>query len=545
MVRATVVAFGIIAVLRGASLAQQDLPPHPTLPACDPNDSTLQLPDLVPETPSDVRVLSRGSYREMQFTTQIGNIGAGPLILEGVTVSNPDGVFTAGYQRINRTDGSQCANAAGLFVYHPQHAHFHFDQFVGYELRSDDPFTGPLAVMGEKMSFCLLDIQPVRGYNPVVYQRQLTTQTCSSAEGIYGISVGWEDVYDRFLPGQSINLDPDTAHQVPVGSYFLINKVNPNGTIWESNVANNTAFVSVNVSLSTRILTGSPPTPGPSPTPGPAPNPQMPRLRPGRIRPTRPPRPARPARAVGTPTPTRTRPGAPSPTPTRTRPVAPTPTPITQPTPTTQPATTSSGPHQPHQPHSPGSSAAVSRRPTRVPRPTRAPRPGAGEPGPTPTPVLGGGPEPVPACENACSYDISQLRLTWYDRLGLTLAGFIDGTAAACPRLAVDPGTSGTFQMVNWLNQNRQNLSLDHNVSFVLGDKGQGPTSDGGSFSLDRSAHGFRFTYKADLPPPARTSSGFQGTPVVFDVCMTVGGNPVKMRMVCQPHSNGLLCHEG
>jgi len=534
MVRVVSAVFAIVAVLAGAGLAQQSLPPHPTLPACDRNDATLKLPDLVPEVPSDVRVLSRGTYREMQFTTAIGNIGQGPLILEGITVSNSDGVFTAGYQRINRADGSQCAHAAGLFVYHPQHAHWHFDHFVGYELRSDDPINGPLAVAGEKMSFCLLDIQPVRGFNPVVFQRQLTTQSCSTAEGIYGISVGWEDVYDRFLPGQSINLDPDTAHQVPVGSYLLINKVNPDGLIWESNVNNNMAFVSVDVSLSPRVLTGKPPTPGPSPTPGPAPNPQRPNLRPGRIRPTRPPRNSRPGSVGTTPTPTRTRPVAPMPTPTRTRPVAPTPTP------TTQLTTGSSGPHQPH---SPGNSNPALRHPTRAPR---APRPRPGEPGPTPTPGGGGGRQPVPACENACSYDISQLRMTWYDNLGLTVAGFIDGTAAGCPRLTLDPGTSGTFQMVNWLNQNGRNLGLDHNVTFVLGDRGEGATSDGGNFSLNHSSNGFRFNYKVeDLPPVARTDSGFEGTPVVFDGCMTLGSNAVKMRLVCQPHSNGLLCHEG
>ena len=221
MVRSLVATVGIVALFGTASYGQPSqlgLPPHPTLPECEHTDPTLILPDLVPEVPSDVQTLSRGTYREMDFTSAIGNIGPGPLILEGITVSDASGVHTAAYQHINRTDGSQCAHTAGLFVYHPQHAHWHFDRFIGYELRSDDPFTGPLATVGEKMSFCLLDIQSVRGFNPLQFPRQVMTQSCSSAEGIVGISVGWEDVYERFLPGQNINLDIDSDHQVQVGS---------------------------------------------------------------------------------------------------------------------------------------------------------------------------------------------------------------------------------------------------------------------------------------------------------------------------------------
>ena len=318
-----------------AAIPQVDIPPHPTLPECDPGDPTLLKPDLVPEIPTDVRTLDRSGYREMDFTTSVGNIGPGPLILEGITTSNADGVHTAAYQHINRTDGSQCAHTAGLFVYHPQHKHWHFDRFVGYELRRDDPLTGELVGGGEKMSFCLLDIQSLRGFNPLRFPRTVMTQTCNSAEGIYGISVGWEDVYEHFLAGQSIDLDPDACHQVPEGGYFLVNKVNPDGKIWEANLNNNTSFVSVGVQLPPPVLAAAPP---PTPTPGPSKNPQLPHMRPGRVRPTRVPRAPRvPPHAAATPTPTRTRPVE------------------SKSTPTTVPTSgTSAGPHQPHSPHNPG-----------------------------------------------------------------------------------------------------------------------------------------------------------------------------------------------
>jgi hypothetical protein len=465
----------------------------------------------------------------MSFTTSVGNIGKGPLILEGVTLSDDSGVHTAAYQRINRKDGSQCAHTAGLFVYHPAHAHWHFDRFVGYELRSDDPYTGPLATVGEKMSFCLLDIQAVRGFNPLQFPRQVMTQSCNSAEGIVGISVGWEDVYERFLPGQNINLDIDSDHQVQVGAYFLVNKVNPDGKIWEANLDNNTSFASVGVSLSPKVLQGPVATPGPSPTPnGPAQNPQRPHLRPGRERPTRVPR-APGSGAVETPTPARTRPvGA---TPTRSRPVE------AAPTPTAGQSTGSSGPHQPH---TPGGSNPPAQRP---PRPTRAPQARPGDPEPTPTPATGGA-QPT-SCDNACAYDISQLRLTWYDNLGLTFAGFVNGGSAGCERLRPDAGVSGTMSMVNWLNARKKNLSLDHSTSFVLGGEGDGATSDGGDFSFTPKSNGVSFMYKAPLPPPARTSDGFEGTPVAFTACLMLDNQAVKLRMVCQMHSQGLLCHEG
>jgi hypothetical protein len=531
MVRSLVAAVGMVTLLGTASYGQPaelNLPPHPTLPECERTDPTLILPDLVPEVPSAVQTISRGTFREMDFTSSVGNIGPGPLILEGVTISDASGVHTVAYQHIDRTDGSQCAHTGGLFVYHPQHAHWHFDRFIGYELRSDDPYTGPLATVGEKMSFCLLDIQAVHGFNPLQFPRQVMTQTCNSAEGIVGISVGWEDVYERFLPGQNINLDVDSEHQVQVGSYFLVNHVNPDGKIWESNLSNNTSFATVRVSLSPKVLQGPVATPGPSPTPaGPAQNPQRPHLRPGRVRPTRVPRDPRPGSEA---TPTRTRPGDIAATPTRTRPVeaAPTPTAVQS----------TGGSVGQHQPHTPGGANPPAVRPQ---RPTRAPRPGSGSADPTPTP---NGALPVAGCENACAYDLSQLKVTWYDRLGLTFQGFINAGGAGCQPLHPDPGASGMFSMVNWLNARKQDLGFDHSASFVLGDGGEGATSDGGDLIVTPKSSGYAFTYTADLPPPSHTSDGFEGTPVVFDSCLTLGNQAVKIRLVCQSHSQGLLCHK-
>ncbi len=99
--------------------------------------------------------------------------------------------------------------------------------------------------------------------------------------------------------------------------------------------------------------------------------------------------------------------------------------------------------------------------------------------------------------------------------------------------------------MVNWLNARKLNLNHDHSTSFVLGDGGEGTTSDGGTFSVAEKSNGVSFTYTAALPPPARTADGYEGFPVAFSGCFMLGNHAVSLHMVCQPKSTGLLCHEG
>lgn len=277
-------------------------PAHPSLPACNRGDQGLLLPDLVADVPTAVRTALRGGRRLVEFTTSIGNIGDGPFIIEGRTVSTPSGLVTQGFQIIEKRDGSRCARHAGFFVYHPAHTHYHFDDFVDYELRSGDPVSGPLANEGKKASYCLIDLEQIDGYNT---RRQLNNITCNSAEGFQGISVGYKDVYDRTLPDQ--NLDLDSPNAVPTGNYFIVNAVDTDNRIWEKNENNNRASSPVSISIGPRE--GFTPartatsasvtrTPGAVATPTRARGPERP-VRPPR--PTR--RPLRTPAAIATPTP--------------------------------------------------------------------------------------------------------------------------------------------------------------------------------------------------------------------------------------------------
>lgn len=214
---------------------------------CDANDPTLLKPDLIAEPPTHVRVLSRLGHRVVIFSTTIGNVGKGPMILQGQTVDDPNGggQVTQATQKIMRTDGSSCDHLAGFFEFHPSHHHWHFDDFADYELRKDDPYTGAVVAKAEKVSFCLIDVARIRGYHTPI----TIAANCLVQDGTQGIDVGYADVYDSFLPGQLIDLDADPANPIPAGNYFLVNTVNPAKAIWEINddAVANSGVVSVRI----------------------------------------------------------------------------------------------------------------------------------------------------------------------------------------------------------------------------------------------------------------------------------------------------------
>ncbi len=88
------------------------------------------------------------------------------------------------------------------FVYSPCHGHFHLKNFSIYRLRNSNG----VVVSGHKQAFCLEDVAnywpgyPSHGY------------TCTNQ----GISVGWGDVYGRYLDCQWLDVT-----NVPSGKYVL------------------------------------------------------------------------------------------------------------------------------------------------------------------------------------------------------------------------------------------------------------------------------------------------------------------------------------
>jgi hypothetical protein len=116
-----------------------------------------------------------------------------------------------------------------LFQYSPCHQHYHFESYAYYELRKPD---GTVVAPGRKQAFCLLD------YTPLGEGSKEAQYDCS----YQGISAGWADIYDDYLPCQWVDIT-----DVPPGEYDLVVKLNHQRVLAESNYDNNEASVRVQV----------------------------------------------------------------------------------------------------------------------------------------------------------------------------------------------------------------------------------------------------------------------------------------------------------
>ncbi len=259
---------------------------------CDRNDPAVILPDMKSLPPARARVVERGGTRRLYFSSRFANVGQGPLRIQGKTIETQFGQkVTLATQVVQKSDGTTCTHDAGTFEFHATHNHWHLNDFAEYQLRKDDPLTGPIVARASKLSFCLIDIEPLRGFSG---SRQVYGN-CLSQESEQGISAGWADVYDDFYPEQYIELDVGRDKPVEAGQYFLVNVADPLNFLLEvdEDLGDNSGYVSVNVPG--RIATGPIPSPTTIPVPTATPTPGTTRP----PRPTRPPitRPPRPTRA--------------------------------------------------------------------------------------------------------------------------------------------------------------------------------------------------------------------------------------------------------
>ncbi len=192
------------------------------------------LPDLISWTPGnqtnifDVTV----SENEIRLTTAIANIGDGALEIRG---GEAHGDVQDVTQRIYNDDGSYSDVDAGQFHFHAQHGHIHFEDFAAYRLRSveADGSAGAVVESAEKVSFCLIDLA---NHSASEAQSYLT---CGQ---IQGISTGWADVYDKGLPGQSIDIS-----NLPDGEYWLELEIDPLNQLIESDETNNSSLTLITI----------------------------------------------------------------------------------------------------------------------------------------------------------------------------------------------------------------------------------------------------------------------------------------------------------
>lgn len=195
------------------------------------------LPDLRTNPPTDLRLLYNPNTGRalIRFTNSIWNSGPGVLELIGEP-NRAQGQIRV-YQRVFSADPEVFDEfEVGEFVYHDEHDHWHFGQFATYELWkiAENDTLGELISSKGKVSWCVIDETPVEMDLPgmVINERPLYTH----CEGeIQGLSVGWIDIYEYYLPGQWVGVD-----SLEDGLYILVSTVDPDHLLYEANVDNNT-----------------------------------------------------------------------------------------------------------------------------------------------------------------------------------------------------------------------------------------------------------------------------------------------------------------
>lgn len=176
----------------------------------------------------------------LRLSNGTANIGLGKLHLYGVLPANGDGTQDV-MQRVFGDNNTFEDRLAGQFLFHNGHNHIHFVDWGAYRLRQILPGdgVGSIVAEGNKTSFCIIDLgvhnSSLPNYNP-----SGEFHSCSST--IQGLSVGWIDVYSKYLEGQSIDITG-----VPAGQYWLESEVDPLNHVLESNETNNATRIKVTI----------------------------------------------------------------------------------------------------------------------------------------------------------------------------------------------------------------------------------------------------------------------------------------------------------
>jgi hypothetical protein len=197
--------------------------------AAAPAASAAALPDLEQVAPYKVRVEERDGRWYLGFATAVRNVGAGALRIRG----QGSGTGTMAAQQVSE-DGVEVLNpAVGSLRYVTTygHRHWHFMDFMRYELRGADV---PGVLLDRKQGFCLGDAPFVDGWCARDKPALTTTDV--------GIQPGGVDIYEPNVEGQEIEIDPETA---PSGRYVLSSRIGPTGTIRETRTDNNVASTAI------------------------------------------------------------------------------------------------------------------------------------------------------------------------------------------------------------------------------------------------------------------------------------------------------------
>ncbi len=206
--------------------------------------------------------VERGALRCLRFDQILANTGTGPFELRyDVSGAATDQRLL---QRVMRSDGSVWERDAGMYEFHPVHAHFHYRNFAVSRLwlaDIDGRRIGDAPVrVGHKNGFCVIDVDNVwfsrhgdaaRSY---YFPQCLAPATSGGSSPVLrqGMSVGWADVYNWFLADQYIEVSG-----VPDGDYLLETIADPDGLVLEADEDNNRSFTHIRICGDRSEIVGS------------------------------------------------------------------------------------------------------------------------------------------------------------------------------------------------------------------------------------------------------------------------------------------------
>jgi len=203
------------------------------------------LPDIAPLPPRDFTIEHRGETMLLRFSTTYYNQGRGPLELraDSATANIRDDIERDVFQRVYQEEPETETNEeyknskVGTFLWHQEHVHYHFSDFIDYTLAriNEDGAQIDADTVTTKATFCIRDVSRVELELPARAE-EAAYRICG--KDLQGISVGWADTYFADYPDQSVDIT-----NLSSGMYRLTFTVNPEHVWEELDFHNNVSWV--------------------------------------------------------------------------------------------------------------------------------------------------------------------------------------------------------------------------------------------------------------------------------------------------------------
>lgn len=216
----------------------------------------------------ETEVLEEGARLCLRFDQNFANVGEGSMDLRFSLPHGQTPPTANAFQRIHWSNGHFEDRLAGQVEFHAAHGHYHFKSFGLSSLWRIDNAGNPeahplrralprratgaqLTRAGRKVSFCLADIAidfwARKGDGPRTYNAP-DCLSPASTDGVHdffvqGITSGWMDVYDWYLPDQYMEVSG-----VPDGIYLLQTEADPDALLVEADKSNNCGGVYIRLS---------------------------------------------------------------------------------------------------------------------------------------------------------------------------------------------------------------------------------------------------------------------------------------------------------